>query len=173
MRNGRRRAGCGRCIPKGRGGNLGELSEGKVLFESDGLPVRNRAYIVVAGYIGLAVFLLIICYGLDPLQSHLRYAFLVVAGAFIAMALTLLVQTRNIDNVVAFEHGLLIPYHASHLVPAFTKFNRVVPWNDIVGIERRHGLRIILADGRDFLLLLHHDQLDELEQLIRRKLGGK
>jgi hypothetical protein len=152
---------------------LVDSSEGRVLFESDGLPVRNRMYVVVAGYVALAAVTFVFFEMLDSRRNDLKYAFLALTVFCIVMAFVLLVQTRAIANVVVFEHGLLIPYHASHPVPAFTKFNRVVGWNDILGIERSHGLRIILADGRDFLLLFHHDQIDELEQLIRQKLSGK
>jgi hypothetical protein len=151
---------------------LNEATEGRVLFESDGLPVRNRMLVVVAGYSALALLTFILYEYLDAKHDGLRHPFLVLSGFCAVMAMVLLVQTRAIGNVVVFEHGLLIPYHASHPVPAFTRFNRVVPWKDIIGVERSHGLRVILADGRDFLLLFHHDQIDELEQLIRRKLLG-
>jgi hypothetical protein len=163
-----------RRLPSGkwRVRNLPGDGEPVVLFESDGLPVQNRMYVVVTAYIAYAVVAVMVFKFLDERGNDLKYAFLVVAVFGIAMAMILLVQTRVIGNVVVFEHGLLIPYHASHPVPAFTRFNRVVPWKDIMGIERRHGLRIILADGRDFLLLFHHDQIDELEAIIRQKIRG-
>ncbi len=129
--------------------------------------------VVSGGYAFLALLGFIVYRVLDARDDPLRYPFAALAALSVVMAAALLVQTRNINNVVAFNHGLLIPYHASHPVPAFTRFNRVVPWSQIIGVERSHGLRVILADGRDFLLLFHHDQIDELEQLIRRKLAGK
>jgi hypothetical protein len=144
-----------------------------VLFESDGLPVKNRMLVVVAAYSVLALGTFVLCRYLLASQNALGWAFLAVSVFSAVMAAALLVQTRNIGSVVAFEHGILIPYHASHPVPFFQRYNKVVPWIDIIGIERSHGLRVILADGRDFLVLLHHDGIDELESLIRRKLSGK
>lgn len=144
-----------------------------MLFESDGLPVKNRMLVVVAAYSVLALGTFVLCRYLLASQNALGWAFLAVSVFSAVMAAALLVQTRNIGSVVAFEHGILIPYHASHPVPFFQRYNKVVPWIDIIGIERSHGLRVILADGRDFLVLLHHDGIDELESLIRRKLSGK
>jgi len=147
--------------------------EHQMLFMSDAQPVRNRMYVVALGYFCYSAVAFVVFAFLDIRGNPLKWAFLAVMLFGVTMAVTLLVQTRVIRNIVVYDHGILVPYHARHPIPAFTGYNKIIPWKDIIGVERHHGLRLILGDGRDFLILIHHDQLDELEALLRQKFIGK
>jgi hypothetical protein len=153
--------------------DLPSQMEHRILLESSGDAVRNRMYFVVLSYMMYAAVAFAVFMFLNIRQNDLKYAFLAVFAFGVLMAITLLVQTRAIGPVVVFEHGVLVPYHAKHPIPAFTRYNKVIPWKEIIGLERRHGLRLILADGRSFLILLHHDNFDELEAVIRHNYGGR